>query len=251
MGGHHLKTLVFLMMVALISLSVSSQEAEAKVAPGSKAITGVKPKPVDMGLSVKWADVDLGSANNATSGKFMPLDDTDMEAYLGEGWQVPTKAQLKELLDNSNMLIVLNSAGAPSYIQLTSKKNGAKLKFYLPKTAYIIDDEKTVNPITNGRSTMYATAYKYGNSVIIFGNMKLGTQEKNILQNMVKKCNLKSNDPEDWPDELRNELRKQKIYAVDKNFTYMGTYDFVDDAQSGFKTFIRPVYVVTEESDED
>lgn len=66
-------------------------EGRPLTAEEKQASIKVKPTPVDMGLSVKWADIDLAAPSKTKAGEMTALEDTDMAGYLGDGWRVPTK----------------------------------------------------------------------------------------------------------------------------------------------------------------
>lgn len=218
--------------------------------PVKKTITGVKPTPVDMGLSVKWADVDLGSATKTTSGKLLKLSDQDMEAYLGEGWRVPTEGEFKELFKNCVAQLYLNQAGVPSKVVYTSKKNGAKITFYFPKTAFIKNGEKLVNPLKGTYQTMYAC---YGSDVMLSVAAKLPEHIRKPIQDYVAAAKVKSMNIADWPDEMLKWLKSNaEGVNLDSKFLYGSKDDFVEDVNVDiFECFFRPVYVVDESSDED
>ena len=221
-----------------------------KYTPVKKTITGVKPTPVDMGLSVKWADVDLGSATKTTSGKLLKLSDQDMEAYLGEGWRVPTEGEFKELFKNCVAQLYLNQAGVPSKVVYTSKKNGAKITFYFPKTAFIKNGEKLVNPLKGTYQTMYAC---YGSDVMLSVAAKLPEHIRKPIQDYVAAAKVKSMNIADWPDEMLKWLKSNaEGVNLDSKFLYGSKDDFVEDVNVDiFECFFRPVYVVDESSDED
>lgn len=221
-----------------------------KYTPVKKTIAGVKPTPVDMGLSVKWADVDLGSATKTTSGKHLKLKDQDMEAYLGEGWRVPTKDEFEELLKNCVAQVYLNQAGTPSKVVYTSKKNGAKITFYYPKTAFIKNGEKLVNPLKGTYQTMYAC---YDDDVMLSVAVKLPDHIRKPIKDYVTAAKVKSMNIADWPDEMLKWLKSNADGVnLDSSFTYGSKDDFVENVDVNiFECFFRPVYVVNESSDED
>lgn len=221
-----------------------------KYTPVKKTIAGVKPQPVDLGLSVKWADVDLGSATKTTSGKLLPLSDQDMEAYLGEGWRVPTKDDFEELIDNCVAQLYLTPAGLPSKIVYTSKKNGGKITFYFPKTAFIKSGEKIVNPANGTYQAMYAAT---GGDVLLRVAFKLPEDVRKPIQNYVTASKVKSMNIADWPDEMLTWLKKNADGVnLDSKFLYGEKEEMVDDVDvKDFDCFFRPVYDADGSSDED
>lgn len=221
-----------------------------KYTPVKKTIAGVKPKPVDMGLSVKWADVDLGSATKTTSGKLLKLSDQDMEAYLGEGWRVPTKYDFEELFNNCVAQVYLTPAGVPSKIVYTSKKNGAKITFFFPKTAFIKSGQKLANPLKGTYQALYACE---GDDVMLRVAAKLPENIRKPIQNYVAAAKVKSMNIADWPDEMLKWLKSNaQGVNLDSKFLYGSKDDFIDDVNVNiFECYFRPVYEVDESSDED
>ena len=124
---------------------------------------------VDLGLSVKWASMNLGASDDTEGGSFYawgeltPKSDYSWQTYKyasgsmdsinkygavtdtyvladmddaacsekGSGWRIPTKHEFKELLDNCDF----TWSEAPAGYRLTSKKNGNSLFF--PAAGYM------------------------------------------------------------------------------------------------------------------
>ena len=127
---------------------------EATVSNGSCATCGA-PVYVDLGLSVNWATVNIGATKpeeagnlfawgetepketftegnytisskyNATDG-MSELDLADDAAVLnwGNGWMMPTQAQLAELLDENNCTWIWTTVNGVNGYQITSKVPG-------------------------------------------------------------------------------------------------------------------------------
>lgn len=79
----------------------------------NNAKTPITPTAVDMGLSVKWSNIELGAPSKTSAGKLYSIDE-NVISKLGDGWKLPTKNELQELLDNSKGEIKFTQAGIPS-----------------------------------------------------------------------------------------------------------------------------------------
>lgn len=53
---------------------------------------------IDLGLSVKWADRNVGANSSTDSGDYYTF--SDVQNYSNSEWRVPTKKQFEELLKN-------------------------------------------------------------------------------------------------------------------------------------------------------
>ena len=132
---------------------------------------------VDMGLSVKWANMNLGAADSSEGGSFYAwgeltpksdyswqtykyasgtidsinkygdltdsylLTDEDDAAHFEKGgsWRIPTKQEFRELIDNCDV----TWSDSPAGYMFTSKVNGNKLFF--PKSGYMEGTSLDVN----------------------------------------------------------------------------------------------------------
>ncbi len=120
---------------------------------------------VDLGLSVYWADYNVGSTKSTeiggcygwgdVSGTYYTEDETmypnanppsdisgteyDIASYKwGNGWRIPTKEEMEELIDNCD----ITWQNWCKCWEFTSKKNGNSIKF-------------PYAPVRNGKSTFY------------------------------------------------------------------------------------------------
>ena len=123
--------------------------------------------PVDLGLSVKWADCNVGALKSWHDGKFfawgetmekkdyswdnylyfspedislqkyglhdgllyLQSEDDPATALMGAGWRLPTGDEYEELLDNCDWSITTQNGD--KIVTATSRKNGASIDFYL------------------------------------------------------------------------------------------------------------------------
>ena len=101
--------ILFISLIALISCSKPSLETETNtdscsVMVDTVAQTIVQVEAVDLGLSVLWADRDLGATEPADCGGYYPsLKAQDTIASLwGDGWRLPTVKEMEELFHRTD-----------------------------------------------------------------------------------------------------------------------------------------------------
>jgi hypothetical protein len=130
---------------------------------------------VDLGLpsGTLWADMNIGAdapfrMSNGFEGKI------DITPYVGSGWEYPTEAEFRELIDNCDVKMKWHDSdiyssirmGSPDYYSLyaavlTSRINGNKLHLY----AY------TINPGAN-YCYLYPYSLEDGNTFSVVKNVK-------------------------------------------------------------------------------
>lgn len=208
-----------------------------------------KPKPqmVDMGLSVKWANIDLGAANEQTYGDLYSCT-TDVASLLGEGWRVPTKADFEELSANCYKSVQIENGKLRSIV-FTSRKNGAHITFYCPQTVAL----NTLTGITQS-NPMLANGYNGYSIMLLFGGagkgfVQLLAMDTSLMQPMKQlRTYLKANGLEnakysEWPDNIRRLLNLGDNGFVSDHLEYLGDIRYTDsDMESTFSLLIRPVY---------
>ena len=144
---------------------------------------------VDMGLSVKWANVNVGAQTPEEYGDYFAWGETSpkttytsdnyafgttqnlgndydiagspMDAAamnMGGGWRMPKYAEMKELLDNCDVAWVLQN-GVKGY-RFTSRKNGKTLFF--PAAGSYFDNSSSPREIGNGGAYHTSTQYTDG-----------------------------------------------------------------------------------------
>lgn len=89
--------------------------------------------PVDLGLSVKWAESNLGTTVATENGDHYACDASDpVPGLCGKAWRMPTKAEFEELINNCSVEETAQD-GVNGY-RITSKKNGNSI--FLPAAGY-------------------------------------------------------------------------------------------------------------------
>ena len=89
--------------------------------------------PVDLGLSVKWAESNLGTIIPAESGEYYAWSETDpVPGLCGKAWRMPTKAEFEELINQCDM--EETKQGSIKGYKITSKSNGNSI--FLPAAGY-------------------------------------------------------------------------------------------------------------------
>ena len=95
---------------------------------------------VDLGLSVLWADRNLGASEPADCGGYYPslkAQDT-VKALLGDGWRLPTVKEMEELFHNTDWWggALVDAAGVRIQgRQFISKRNG--IDIFLPAAGFM------------------------------------------------------------------------------------------------------------------
>ena len=82
---------------------------------------------IDLGLSVKWGNMNLGAKTVYTGSDYstlQPEDDAVIHASLDSGWRMPTKEDFDELLDDTKVSHeVIQTATGIRYMKFTSLLN--------------------------------------------------------------------------------------------------------------------------------
>lgn len=157
---------------------------------------------------------------------------------------------MKELFDNCVAQLYLTSAGIPSKITLTSKKNGAKIDLYFGENAFWSNGQMLSNPARGS----YMMAFACDDNVILMPvAAKLPASIKQPVANYVKAAKVKSMNFADWPDEMQKWLKDSADGIIlDSTFSYGCKADFIDDVNKGtMKCQFRPVFDSSLSNDED
>lgn len=255
--------LLFATMLFALSTNINAQTKRTQVRKTTtmakkttaKKVTATAAKPcpqmVDMGLSVKWSNIDLGATTTQSAGSLYFVSE-DVSKACGEGWRLPTLDEFKELLDNTDKLVV-ESNGKPTCIKLTSKKNGAKLYFYLPESIMANDGSLRTNPIRMGGNTFYmlnehvepgrlSGKRLQGFCVMDFRN------SKGQIQSTLNKAGLTNMKFSEWPKEMVDKVTKE----IGQNAFFSDYLDWLgaapnSDVNIDMKAAIRPVYSVNDD----
>lgn len=217
-----------------------------------KATTSaVKPKPqmVDMGLSVKWSNIDLGAATTKSGGALY-ASTTDVAAQCGEGWRLPTLSEFNELLASCDKSIK-ETNGVPTCVEFTSKNNGAKLYFYFPKTALKNpNNAKTLSNPYNGSYMIYFHLSDGSSEAFVCTKMENASPQARQLKPLLAKAGLSKVKYSEWPNEFRAQLKPIEDQGgfVSDYMDWLGVVQNVNDV-SGMKMSIRPVYSVDEDDE--
>lgn len=247
----------YLLLLATMLLTLSTNvDAQTKRTQTRKTTTTAKPKQqmVDMGLTVKWSNIDLGATTTQSAGS-QYLVSEDVAKACGEGWRLPTLVEFKELLDNTNKLIVENN-GKPSCIKLTSKKNGAILYFYFPKSIMSDDGSIQTNPAKKGGNTIYACNMHLQPGKLSGSKhlQRLGVADfrssKSQIQSELNKLGVTNMKFSEWPQEMADQMTN----AIGQNSFFSDYLDWLGTAysdnvysDSDIKATIRPVYSLNDD----
>ena len=91
--------------------------------------------PVDLGLSVKWAESNLGTTVAAENGDYYACGASDpVPGLCGKDWRMPTRAEFEELIDPANCSMEETTQDGVKGYRITSKKNGNSI--FLPAAGY-------------------------------------------------------------------------------------------------------------------
>ena len=90
--------------------------------------------PVDLGLSVKWADSNLGTTIATESGEYYAGGSDPVPGLCGKDWRTPTKEEFEELINPSNCSVEETTEGEVKGYKITSLKNGKSI--FLPAAGY-------------------------------------------------------------------------------------------------------------------
>ena len=86
--------------------------------------------PVDLGLSVKWADSNLGTTVATECGEYYAGGSDPVPGLCGKAWRMPTKEEFEELINPANSSVEEATQGDVKGYRITSKKNGNSI--FLP-----------------------------------------------------------------------------------------------------------------------
>ena len=91
----------------------------------------VEVQAVDLGLSVKWANMNVGAINPEDYGDYFAWGETTTNVNWGGSWRMPTSGELQELLDNCTW--TWTTQNGVNGCKVTSNKAGYTDKFiFLP-----------------------------------------------------------------------------------------------------------------------
>lgn len=264
-----MKKLINLLILATMVFAVSTNvEAQTKRTTTRKTTTTVKrktpvrktttpaakPKPqmVDMGLSVKWSNIDLGAATTKSAGGLYYASE-DLTKACGEGWRLPTLEEFNELINNCDKMI-LEKNGVPSCVEFTSKRNGAKLYFYFPK--YILNNPgknfKATNPV-QGQYMIFLNLYnQWGSFLASSVESKLGQANYKKFKYTINQMGLSKVKYTEWPNEILNQFdffrTSQKNVFFSYYMDWVGATVNTENSQD-VMAITRPVYSVNDDEE--
>lgn len=240
---------ICLLAIVLIGISLPGYAQT-----GNASTVKPKPQPVDMGLSVKWSNIDLGATTTKTFGELYPST-TDVTSMLGEGWSVPTKEEFEELNDNCDKSInIIN--GLPHSIVFTSRKNGAKITFYIPKTYSFnpVIGAGNINPSIENNMKCYKIYHLFkGEKNSVFITVALdqrNSDDMKKLKDMLKQLGFENVKYAELPDKIRTQIDSQRPqdFFLSDYLEYIGTSSIGKfEIAKALKVCIRPVYKTNED----
>lgn len=264
-------SLILIMLMFVMSTNIFAQANRARTGAArktttvkkttpTKSTTPAKPieiKPVDMGLSVKWASSPLGTTAANKPGKFITVSEAEKKCKeLGEGWRLPTMEEIKELIGNCYDEIIVSN-GKPIGIRCWSKKNHATVTFYFAECSMYVDGKKNgVNPSYNNGNEMYSYAIPSTQGCWFTGAVKIQQAIKqqiySCVGNVIK--GLGKNYGE-WPDEAKEDLENillnidSRCIGVSADFSYIGSAESLDVGgwKDTVKLIFTPVYDVNDD----
>lgn len=184
-----------------------------KTTPSAKATVQTKPikiEPVDMGLSVKWANAAIGATTTRKSGKYNTINEAKkLCENLGEGWRLPSQNELDDLLYGCFQEIIVAN-GKPTGIRFWSKKNHASITFNLGECGLYINGKKEqANPSDNKGTPMYTYIIPSTTGFICLITLKIDESTHKEIKNRVGNV-LQQLGPDfgEWPDEAKRDLEK-------------------------------------------
>lgn len=209
------------------------------------------PQPVDLGLSVKWSDVDLDAATSTSAGSLYARD-VDVAAKLGEGWRLPSADEFQELKDNCTAAVLVKN-NVPTGIVFTSKKNGAKIKFYFAPVPVKTSSGQLTNPITgNNGVKRYLINYWDSNStwncVTCANTRQASSSLWQQMQSLVNKLGLSKTKYSEWPEEALAQMPDGFFFSDELEYFGSFTTKVEAAAMSGELT-IRPVYAPSDDDE--
>lgn len=246
------KMFLILALASCIVMGVNAQKVRRKVITQSKKTIPAKvaiPKPIDMGLSVKWSDINLGG-NTMSSGPLLDIDKGREQAgALGEGWRLPTTDEWQELIDNCKIDIILNN-GLASKMIFTSHKNGAAISVIMPKIA-LKNLDTGENMINNGKPSPQGLIGSFAifgcddDKIIKFLSYKNPQSVISNVQNLLESNGI-SLDIKTWSDDCRRQLdqqfRNDHQIIGESRFMEWLTIKALADITEKIEINIRPVF---------
>lgn len=143
-----MKRFLYIVMCLFVCISCVNQNAQVGTATDTCAAAVVdtvvpvyqQVEAIDLGLSVLWADRNLGASEPADCGGYYPslkAQDT-INALLGSGWRLPTVKEMEELFHNTDWWggALVDAAGVRIQgRQFISKRNG--IDIFLPAAGFM------------------------------------------------------------------------------------------------------------------
>lgn len=98
---------------------------EVKKAARTVTVSTYNAEAVDLGLSVKWADRNIGAADSLESGGYFTWEEAVLRDSLsGDGWRMPAKEEMYELMTECEWKLV-ESDSVPDYVQVTGRNGNS------------------------------------------------------------------------------------------------------------------------------
>lgn len=143
-----MKNISYIVVCSLLLVCCTHRSAQVETATDTCAVAVVDTvvpvyqlvEAIDLGLSVLWADRNLGASEPADGGGYYPslkAQDT-INALLGSGWRLPTVKEMEELFHNTDWWggALVDAAGVRVQgRQFISKRNG--IDIFLPAAGYM------------------------------------------------------------------------------------------------------------------
>ena len=143
-----MKNISYIVVCSLLLVCCTHRSAQVETATDTCAVDVVDTvvpvyqhvEAIDLGLSVLWADRNLGASEPADCGGYYPslkAQDT-INALLGSGWRLPTVKEMEELFHNTDWWggALVDAAGVRVQgRQFISKRNG--IDIFLPAAGYM------------------------------------------------------------------------------------------------------------------
>lgn len=143
---------------------------------------------VDLGLSVKWATMNVGASSDCEYGSYtglnaslcnisiIPLSADYARQTWGGKWRIPSKVEMEELINNCNSTQLICQNGIQG-IKLTSKINGKSI--FLPYAGYnpgstYFDTEKGTRGYylsTDFSTNSLNSSYYYSGGYLVYSYM--------------------------------------------------------------------------------
>lgn len=143
-----MKKILYIVVCLLVLVNCTNQSAQDGATTDTCAVAVVdtvvpvyqQVEAIDLGLSVLWADRNLGASEPADCGCYYPsLEAQDtINALLGNGWRLPTVKEMEELFHNTDWWggALVNAAGVRVQgRQFISKRNGNDI--FLPAAGFM------------------------------------------------------------------------------------------------------------------